>query len=176
MDREHASSCHPSHIKGRVANQIRKGAHFGRLRTTATTNPAKTRYAQFIGHGNNRRNSNALVGVTTNFSKIGGLPNLSKATPRNIPNRIGKNSGSAACFCSCGVVPGAFIPELQSQFQQPHFNRQRFLHVGVQPTLELLQGMQILQGVLGRNSSCDFDGGLQFGKVEQFITPGLLLM
>ena len=88
--------------------------------------------------------SRRFVGRSTSWSRMHGLPNLSSARPRNAP----KSSAKYFASRSFGFSGGGFIGS-QLQFQEADFKRERFLHIGVQQSLRLLQHAQVFQRLCG---------------------------
>jgi hypothetical protein len=86
-----------------------------------------------------------LVGASTHLSMIGGLPNLSRAKPRNAPKRPGKITVRRLVL----NVIQELLQHLKPQLQQADLQRESLLHICAEPTLHLLYSFQILQGFTG---------------------------
>ena len=56
--------------------------------------------------------------------------------------------------------------QLQLELQEPDFECQGFLNIRMQPSLELLQHLQVLQGLFGREALRDSRGGGKHREIK----------
>src|ERR1035437_2323624 len=106
---------------------------------------SKIQLAQCVGHGSLKKSAGDLGGMMT-WSRMMGLPNFQRATPRKRPN-TSVNSFVAVKF---------FIAPSKLQFEQADFERERFLHVRMQQPLGLLEHLQIFPRLLRGDPAGDF--------------------
>src|SRR4051812_13420600 len=117
-----------------------------------------------MGHAE-RTSSQKVSGGGVCPSKMMGFPSLTKVTARKKPRTQLATRGSVALFL--GVMPECSNLELQ----QSHLQRECFLDIRRKQSLELLELLEVLHGLVVRDALCHFlDGGAQLREGPSFLS------